>query len=47
MEIQKQRTEYCISGDDLSKINGYVVRLEDLARKYECEITIINGDKCP
>lgn len=39
-------TEYCLSGEDLRQLNGYVVKLEDLAHKYECEITIINGKPC-
>lgn len=36
-----------MSGEALREINAHVTRLEDLAKKYECEITIVNGDKCP
>lgn len=39
--------QYCMSGEDLRKVNAHVTKLEDLAKKYECEITIINGGKCP
>ena len=45
--VNGKLVEYCMSGDELRKLNGYMVRLEDLAHKYECEITVINGGKCP
>lgn len=44
--LKDEKGEYCMSGDDLRKINGHVVKLEDLAKKYECEINTINGKSC-
>jgi hypothetical protein len=31
---------------ELRSLNEYVIKMEALAQKYECEINIINGGAC-
>lgn len=37
---------HCLDDKDLRALDEYVLRLEGLARKYECEIQVINTGSC-
>ncbi len=38
--------QHCMTDAELRLLNKYVIELEALTEKYECEITIINGGNC-
>lgn len=38
--------DHCLGDAELRTLNKYVIKLEALVTKYECEIQIINGGKC-
>lgn len=37
---------HCMDDKDLRALDEYVLRLEGLAKKYECEIQVINTGSC-
>lgn len=37
---------YCMSDAELRQLDEYVIKMDALIQKYECEITIINGGTC-
>lgn len=39
--------DHCISDDQLRALIAHTIKLESVIKKYECEIHIINGKKCP
>ena len=46
-EIRFEDTgQYCMSDAELRLLNEYAIKMEALAHKYECEITLINGGVC-